>query len=65
MANKQGVLYVATDGKGEVVINHPALLTDSLGNGYITFSPSQAEDLAKLLMEKAADARNEIKTPGS
>jgi hypothetical protein len=59
MADKHGVLYVGTDGKGEVVINHPDLLTDADGNGYITFSPEQAEGLSQLLLKFAAIAREE------
>lgn len=45
-----GALLVnLTEGGDEVVINHPDLLTDELGNGFIVFSPAQARDLAKSL----------------
>ena len=52
MANKHGVLEVGNDGR-EVIINHPDLLTDEQGNGYITFSPEQARNLARLLVKNA------------
>lgn len=42
-----------TKDETEVVINHPNLLTDKDGAGYIVFSPSQARDLANLLLKKA------------
>lgn len=57
------VLLVGTDGKGEVVINHPQLLTDEKGHGYITFSPEQARNLSRLIMEKAINAEQEIADP--
>ena len=61
----QGVLEVGTDGKGEVVINHPDLKPDDNGVGHIVFSVEQARNLANLLMSKAADAsveRGDFKT---
>jgi hypothetical protein len=51
---KQGVLEVGNDGR-EVVINHPSLQTDSHGNGFITFSPEQARNLAALLIKNAEE----------
>jgi hypothetical protein len=52
----QGVLEVGTNGKGEVVINHPDLQPDENGVGHIVFSVEQARNLANLLMSKSADA---------
>jgi hypothetical protein len=46
---------LTADGR-EVVINHPQLLTDSKGAGYIVFSPRQARGLAALLVKNAQDA---------
>jgi hypothetical protein len=54
-----GVLEVGTNGKGEVVINHPDLQPDENGAGHIVFSPNQARNLARLLNEKAKDADSE------
>lgn len=52
MANKHGILEVGNDGK-EVIINHPDLLVNEKGEGYITFSPAQARNLANLLLKNA------------
>jgi hypothetical protein len=54
-----GVLEVGTNGRGEVVINHPDLEPDENGVGHIVFSPDQAENLARLLRRKAKEARAE------
>ncbi len=51
-AQKQGVLEVGNDGR-EIIINHPALLADADGTGYITFSSAQARNLARLLIKNA------------
>lgn len=54
-----GFLEVGTNGKGEVVINHPDLTPDADGVGHIVFSPAEARDLAMLLLRKANEARHE------
>lgn len=48
-----GALEVGTNGKGEVIINHPDLERDEHGIAHIVFSPNQARNLARLLNEKA------------
>lgn len=58
-AQKQNVLYVGHDGR-EVVINHPRLLTDIDGTGYMTFSPEQARGLARLLMKHADELERQL-----
>jgi hypothetical protein len=56
-AAKENTLLVGLTADGrEVVINHPKLLTDESGNGYIVFSPDQARGLAALLNKYAAEA---------
>jgi len=55
----KGTLFVGTNGKGEVVINHPDLEPDENGIGHIVFSPRQARSLAKLLENKAHEADQE------
>jgi hypothetical protein len=52
----KNTLEVGTNGKGEVVINHPDLEPDENGVGHIVFSVEQARSLANLMMAKAADA---------
>jgi hypothetical protein len=52
-------LEVGTNGRGEVVINHPDLQPDDEGVGHIVFSVEQARNLANLLLSKAADAASE------
>lgn len=54
-----GFLEVGTNGKGEVVINHPDLKPDENGVGHIVFSPDEARNLASLLNNKAHEARTE------
>lgn len=54
-------LEVGTNGRGEVVINHPDLKPDENGVGHIIFSVEQANNLACLLSTKARDARAEIR----
>lgn len=56
----QGTLEVGTNGEGEVVINHPDLKPDENGVGHIVFSVRQAENLARLLNEKAVEAHIEM-----
>lgn len=55
-----GTLEVGTNDRGEVVINHPQLITDDQGRGYIVFSPRQARSLARLLYRKAREAEAEV-----
>jgi hypothetical protein len=63
MADKvKGYLLVGTNGRGEVVINHPDLEPDENDVGHIVFSPDQAESLARLLVQKAKEATHEIRT---
>jgi hypothetical protein len=60
MADKiTGTLEVGTNGKGEVVINHPDLAPDENGVGHIVFSPKQARSLGHLLLKKADEAVHE------
>jgi hypothetical protein len=58
-AKQVGFLVVGTNGKGEVVINHPDLKPDENGVGHIVFSPAQAHALATLLRNKAGEAQEE------
>jgi len=63
--NASGFLEVGTNGRGEVVINHPDLRPDAEGFGHIVFSVEEARNLANLLLSKSADAvveRGDIKT---
>lgn len=55
-----GFLLVGTDGKGEVVLNHPDLERDAQGVAHLTFSPDQARNLGQLLINKAAEADREL-----
>lgn len=54
-----GHLEVGTNGKGEVIINHPDLKPDADGVGHIVFSPTQARILGDLLFQKATNAECE------
>lgn len=54
-----GVLEIGTNGKGDVVINHPDLKPDKNGVGHIVFSPRQARNLARLLLKNADQAERE------
>jgi len=60
----RGVLEVGTNGKGEVVINHPDLQPDENGIGHIVFSPDQARGLAATLIRKASEATRELGAMG-
>jgi hypothetical protein len=60
----EGFLEVGTNGKGEVVINHPDLELDENGVGHIVFSPRQARSLARLLLKNADEAIHEDKSNG-
>jgi hypothetical protein len=54
-----GILFVGlTADEREVVINHPDLQPDENGAGHIVFSPAQARNLAKLLLQKADEAKS-------
>lgn len=55
-----GHVEIGTNGKGEVVFNHPAMLVDESGDGHIIFSPNQARELAASLRRKADDAEAEF-----
>jgi hypothetical protein len=57
---KDKVLEVGTNGRGEVLVNHPNLEPDADGVGHIVFSPNQARNLATLLIGKANDADAEL-----
>lgn len=37
----------------EVIVNHPRMLVDVNGSGYLVFSPEQARAFAILLLRKA------------
>jgi hypothetical protein len=66
MDNVGGYLEVGLNDSGEIVINHPDLQPDENGVGHIVFSPSQARNLARLLIKHAewaeAEARG-LKSP--
>jgi hypothetical protein len=49
--SQKGVLEVGTDGKGNVVINHPDIQPDENGAGYIVFTPKEARALANVLVK--------------
>lgn len=52
-----GFLEVGLTADGHhVILNHPEIDTDEDGCGHILFSPSQARDLARLLLECADEA---------
>lgn len=57
--NDGNTLEVGTNGKGEVVVNHPQLAIDENGVGHIVFSPEQAIGLADLLVKHAGIAYRE------
>jgi hypothetical protein len=60
-----GFLEVGTNGRGEIVVNHPDLKPDADGVGHIVFSPDQALNLAKLLLTKSVEARRELRSSAS
>ncbi|HTA46362.1 MAG TPA: hypothetical protein VK789_28160 [Bryobacteraceae bacterium] len=57
----EGFLEVGSNGKGEVVINHPSMKLDENGVGHFVFSIKQARDLARLLLKKADEAAAELR----
>jgi hypothetical protein len=54
---KANELLIGRNDRGEVVINHPNIQPDPGGNGYIVFSPDEADALASLLIKHASQAR--------
>lgn len=60
MENAGGYLEVGCNEHDEIVINHPDLKPDENGVGHIVFSPLQARNLARLLMDNADSAEREI-----
>ena len=56
-----GYLEVGTDGRGNVVLNHPTDHVDENGVGHIVFSSRQARELANSLLKKAEQAEDEEK----
>lgn len=55
---REGVLEVGISADGrEVIVNHPDLKPDANGVGHIVFSPDQAWNLAKLLVQKALECK--------
>lgn len=53
-----GYLQVGVDAdRLQVVVNHPKLITDADGNGFMIFSPEQAEYFAALLVKHARICR--------
>ena len=54
-----GVLEVGCNENGEIVINHPDLKPDANGVGHIVFLPSQARNLADLLLKHAAQSERD------
>jgi hypothetical protein len=61
MDKVSGYLEVGSNGKGEVVINHPDLDVDENGCGHLVFSVEQARNLARILMKQADEAEREQK----
>lgn len=62
-APEKGFLEVGSNGKGKVVVNHPDLEPDENGVGHIVFSPEEARNLARILLEKADIAQREAIPP--
>lgn len=58
----EGFLEVGCNENGEIVINHPDLKPDANGVGHIVFSPNQARNLARLLIDHVAKAESDIRT---
>jgi hypothetical protein len=52
-------LAVGINQRFEVVIVHPRLVVDDTGFGHIAFTPDQARNLARLLIQKAGEAEKE------
>jgi hypothetical protein len=60
-----GVLEVGTDGKGNVIVNHPDLQPDEKGCGHIVFSPRQARQFGNLMLKHSAIALKEWQEGGT
>ncbi len=58
------VLEVGTSGRGEVVINHPQMLVDENGCGFLVFSVEQAHRFAATVRKMADRAREELQGDG-
>jgi hypothetical protein len=56
----KNTLEVGTNGRGEVVVNHPDLQPDENGVGHIVFSIAQAEAFAFTILKKVQEARAEL-----
>jgi hypothetical protein len=55
----EGFLEVGhTEDTFDVVVNHPDLKPDENGVGHIVFSPAQARNLARLLLQQADEAQH-------
>jgi len=67
-SQKAGILEVGVNEEGEVIVNHPSMMTDENGCGWIAFTPQQAEQFARTLLRNALKAillRGGIKDPDS
>ena len=62
MERKKGTLAVSHTYAGEVVVDHPDLCPDEDGVGHIIFSPSEAENFARVLLIHAHAARELLAT---
>jgi hypothetical protein len=54
-----GHLYVGVNLKNEIVINGGRAAVNEDGDWHIVFSPRQARDLARILLEQADEAESE------
>ena len=61
MTTNGGYLEIGTNGRGEIVINHPDIDPDQDGVGHIVFSPHQARLFASLMLRKADEAEREAR----
>jgi hypothetical protein len=52
----EGFLEVGHSEQDEVIVNHPDLKPDENGVGHIVFSPNQARNLSRLLLQHADEA---------
>lgn len=57
LAPPPGFLEVGVTADGRhVIVNHPEIDTDEEGCGHIVFSPAQAREFARLLLECADES---------
>jgi len=56
-----GQLLIGTNGRGEVVIEHPDIDADKDGVGHIIFSTKEARALARTLLKKTDEAEQELR----